>query len=156
MDLFYEPHQAAIKAMLHCQVEFILIGGYAVNYHGYNRPTGDLDLWLQPTEANKQKMLDFIAYMDFSDESRDYIQSLNFTEAEVFFMGTPPVRIDFLTRISGIEYEDAAKQAIIADVEGMKIPILHLSHLILSKISTGRPKDKIDIEELQRINRNKL
>jgi len=61
------------------------------------------------------------------------------------------VRVDFLTKISGVNYEEADKEKVIVDIEGMKIPVLHLNHLILSKIGTERTKDKADIEELQKI-----
>lgn len=52
MDLFYKPHRDMLRSLLENQVEFIMIGGYADNYHGYNRATGDLDLWFRPTEEN--------------------------------------------------------------------------------------------------------
>ena len=120
MDIFYEPHRQLLKALLDAHVEFILIGGYAVNFHGYTRPTGDLDIWLKPSEENKKKLLDVLEENDFTDESLEYIQSLNFAEAEVFAMGEPPIRVDFLTKISGVSYADADKEKVIVDVEGME------------------------------------
>lgn len=159
MDLFYEPHRIILKQLLENHVEFIMIGGYAVNYHGFNRPTGDLDLWLKPTEENKIAFIKMLEKSGFDREGIEYVKSINFKEAEVFCIGEVPVRVDFLTKISGVNYEDADKEKIIASVEGMQVPILHLKHLVLSKLSNERTKDKLDVEELQKIqqlkNKNK-
>lgn len=137
--------------LIESNVEFILIGGFAVNYYGFNRPTGDMDIWLKPTIANKKKLLDALTKYGFDKESLDYVSSLDFANPEVFACGEPPVRIDFLTKISGVNYEEADTRKILAPFGELTIPILHLQHLILSKISNNRTKDKLDIEELQKI-----
>lgn len=93
------------------------------------------------------------ALVSFGVEEEDVnaIESFDFTKHLVFGMGQPPERVEFLTRIDQVEFDDADQQKIIADMEGVKIPFLHLDHLILSKINTGRLKDQADIEELQKI-----
>ena len=151
MDLFYEPHRLILQRLIECKVDFILIGGYAVNYHGYSRPTGDLDLWLNPVGENQLRFIALLEKYQFEKESIEYVKSLNFSNAEVFCMGEPPVRVDFLTKISGVDYDDADKLKIMVDIAGMKIPILHLNHLVLSKVANNRTKDKLDVEELQKI-----
>jgi len=155
MDIFFEPHRMLLRDLLEAGVSFIVIGGYAVNFHGYNRPTGDMDIWLEPTEQNKQKLLAMLQRHDFDEDSIAYISSLNFEQTQVFSMGEPPFKFDFLTKINLVPYEEANRQKIVQDVEGLEIPFLHLNHLILSKINTGRTKDKADIEELGKINREK-
>jgi hypothetical protein len=151
MDLFFEPHRIMLKSLLDGEVDFIMIGGYAVNFHGFSRPTGDLDLWLKPTEENKNKLLAVLEKNGFEKSSIEYVKSLDFSNAEVFCVGKVPIRVDFLTRISGVDYEDAENKKMIAEVEDMQIPVLHLEHLVLSKISNDRTKDKMDLEELQKI-----
>ncbi|CAN5562276.1 hypothetical protein BH23BAC1_BH23BAC1_40780 [soil metagenome] len=155
MDLFYDPHREILKKLLENKIEFIMVGGYAVNYYGFNRPTGDLDLWLKPTEENKNKFILLLEKMAFEKEGIKYIKSLNFSEAEVFCIGEVPVRVDFLTQLSGVKYEEADKEKMVAEVEDMKIPVIHLDHLILTKLSNKRTKDKLDVEELQKVQQKK-
>lgn len=87
----------------------------------------------------------------FEKESVDYVRSIDFNKPEVFCMPRVPVRIDFLTRITGLDYEEADREKILADIEGMQIPLLNLSHPVRSKISNNRTKEKPDIEDLQKI-----
>ena len=69
-------------------------------------------------------------------------------------MGEAPIRVDFMTKITGVNYDDADREKVIAEIEGLRLPILHLNHLVISKIS-NRTKDKLDIEELQKIQQEK-
>ena len=155
MVIFYEPHQQFLKKLLENKVEFILIGGYAVNYHGYNRPTGDMDIWLKPENTNKERLITALRSEKFSEKSIRQIASLDFTLPACFYFGKIPLRIDFLTKISGISFEDADSQKQLMKVDDIHIPVLHLHHLILSKISNDRSRDKADVEELQKIHRLK-
>lgn len=151
MDIFFEPHIELLKRLQEFKVEYILIGGYAVNYHGFSRPTGDLDLWINGTDENKLKILQVLDLYKFLPESINHIRNLDFSKPNVFSFGEVPIRVDFLTKISGITFEDANKQKVIGELNGLQIPVLHFNHLILSKISNERLKDKMDVEELQKI-----
>jgi hypothetical protein len=151
MNLFIEKHQDLLKELLLYKVDFIVIGGYSVIFHGYARSTGDVDLWLRPDNVNKLKLLGVLKQMDFDEEDIQHIAELDFTKYIVFSMWDEPEKVDFLTRISMIEFEDADKRKIIADIDDIKIPFLHLNDLVLSKFNTGRLKDKADVEELQKI-----
>jgi len=155
MNLFIELHQQLIKRLIDNHVEFIVIGGYSVIFHGYKRTTGDVDIWLKPDNENKVKLLPVLKYFGFEDEELNSISALDFTKHLAFSIGEDPVKMDFLTRISLVDYEDADKQKIIGDVDGLKVPFLHLNHLVLSKMNTGRLKDKADIEALQQMDKNK-
>ncbi|RAJ32243.1 nucleotidyltransferase [Pedobacter cryoconitis] len=155
MNLFIEKHQDLLKELLLKDVDFIIIGGYSVIFHGYARSTGDVDLWLKPDNLNKLKLLDVLKQMDFDEEDIQHIAELDFTKYIVFSMWDEPEKVDFLTRISMIEFEHADQRKIIADVDGVKVPFLHLNDLVLSKFNTGRLKDKADVEELQRIQKEK-
>lgn len=155
MIIFYEPHKEFLKKLISNDVEFILIGGYAVNYHGYNRPTGDLDIWLKPDNANRDKLLRLLRSENFSEEGINKIARLDFSKPVTFYFGKIPLRIDFLTHISGVKFNEAWQQKVLLPMEDCEIPILQLHHLVLSKISNDRTQDKLDVEELQKIIRLK-
>ncbi len=155
MNLFIELHQQWIRKMLDNGVDFIIIGGYSVIFHGYQRTTGDIDIWLKPDNDNKKRLLPVLKYFGIEDGQLNAISEFDFTKHLVFSLGANPEKIDFITRINLVEYDDANKMKIIADIDGMPIPFLHLNHLILSKINTGRLKDQADIEKLQQVQRVK-
>ena len=155
MNLFIELHQQLIKELLDGGVEFIIIGGYSVIFHGYERTTGDIDIWLKPDNANKTKLIATLGQFGLEQAYLREISHIDFSKHFAFNIGKEPEKIDFITRINLVEYEEADKMKIVADMEGVMIPFLHLNHLILSKINTGRLKDQADIEELQKVQKAK-
>ena len=154
MNLFVKRHQLLLEQLLNAQVDFIIIGGYSVIFHGYERTTGDVDIWLKPDNNNKRKLLPVLEDIGMDVTA---LEDVNFSEHFVFSIWEKPQKVDFITIISLVTYEEADKLKIIADCDGLQIPFLHLSHLVLSKINTGRPQDTADIDQLQKINqaRNK-
>ena len=153
MNIFFEEHRKVIADMLDEGVSFILIGGYAVNYHGYNRTTGDMDIWLKPDNDNKARVVVALKKSDIDPEDIQEILKLDFTHALVFSAWENPYKIDFLTRVSGVTFEEADEGKIVADIEGLLIPVINLNHLVLTKMTTGRTQDKNDIEKLQQVQR---
>ncbi len=151
MNIFLDEHVEILSAMIKHNVEFMLIGGYAVIVHGYRRTTGDMDLWLNPTNDNKIKLHDALKDVGFYEKDLEYFLTLDFTKHLVFSIGSEPQKIDFLTKISNVEYSEADSHKITHEFEGIFIPVIHLNDLVLSKINTGRKQDKADIEELQKI-----
>ncbi|MGF1924326.1 MAG: nucleotidyltransferase [Bacteroidia bacterium] len=155
MNLFSNNHQELISNLLKQEVDFIIIGGYSVIFHGYARTTGDVDIWLKPTNENKEKFLMVLKAMDFFEVDIQEMANLDFTTTLVFAMGEEPEKAEFLTQISLVNFEEANKRKVIAEIDGLAIPFLHLEDLIRSKFNTGRLKDKADIEELQKIQNSK-
>ena len=153
MNIFYEEHRLILTTLLEHRVDFILIGGYAVNYYGYHRSTGDMDIWLKPDNYNKEELLNALRKLRFDHEGISIIKSWDFTQPQKFRIGNEkqPDRTEFMTHISGIQYEDASKSKIIADIEGLVLPIIHYNSLIQNKKSTGRLKDAADVEYLEKI-----
>lgn len=151
MNLFVDKHIELIKALLKCNVDFIIIGGYSVIFHGYKRTTGDVDIWIKPDNPTKEKLLLALKEIRIDSHSINEIGKLDFTGYVAFCIWEEPERADFITRINLVKYEDADKNKIIGDMDGVKIPFLHLNDLVLSKMNTGRGKDSADIEELQKI-----
>jgi predicted nucleotidyltransferase len=138
------------------EVEYLVVGGYAVNFHGYRRTTGDIDLWIKPMNgANKDKILLCLMNLGVAEEMVNQLTNLDFEIPVVFVDGVEPFKIDFMTHISGVKFEEAWNEKVMAELDGLFIPFIHLKHLVISKITTGRSKDKNDIEELQKINSKK-
>jgi hypothetical protein len=152
MNLFIELHQDLLRRLLAANIDFIVIGGYSVIFHGYTRTTGDIDIWLKPDNDNREKLIPVLRDFGFEEESLQIVSQFDFTRHLVFSTGEYPEKIDFLTHINLVTYSEAEKEKIVADVDGLQIPFLHLNHLILSKINTGRDKDATDITQLQHIN----
>lgn len=155
MNLFTELHQHLIKKLLEAQVDFIIIGGYSVIFHGYKRTTGDIDIWLKPDNNNKNKLLPVLSYLGFDNSELNHVKELDFTKHLVFSIGDEPEKMDFITYINLVKYDDADLQKVIADIDGILIPFLNLNDLVLSKMNTGRQKDKADVEMLQQIGKLK-
>ena len=155
MNILADLHKKILKELTESKVDFILIGGYAVVYHGYVRTTGDLDIWIKPDNDNKLKLIETLKQHGIIAEDLEKIKALNFTEVIAFHIGVEPTKIDFITKISNIDFATALNNAAYFPMENFQIPILNLNDLILSKISTNRPKDKADIDELQKIHRLK-
>lgn len=92
---------------------------------------------------------------EFDSQTLLGVDGLDFEGTLVFTIGEEPQKVDFLTRVSGLEYERAEKNKVIGEIDGLEVPVVHMNDLVLSKMSTDRAKDRVDIEELQKINRNK-
>lgn len=156
MNIFIDEHRQMLLTLIKYNVNFMLIGGYAVIHYGYERSTGDMDIWLQLGNENKNRLLAALAEFGIEDEHIRHLKELDLDKAvPVFFLGAPPRRIDFVTAISRVAFDDAVKNANYFQLQDKQIPVIHYDDLILSKMFTGRAKDKADIEELQRINKYK-
>lgn len=155
MKIFQPLFINAIKKLIKNDVEFLLIGGYAVNYYGYGRYTGDIDFWIRPTSENKILFLKALEDLERNKEDINEIGKLDFSKAQVFTIGEEPLRIDFLTKVNMVNFDEAWQKRKYMPLEDLQLPVVGYDHLILTKISTGRTKDLLDLEELQKINQNK-
>jgi predicted nucleotidyltransferase len=151
MDIFHREHRELLRGLVQSGVQFILVGGYAVNVHGYARMTRDLDLWLKPDNVNKVRLISYFRSVGYEEEGLKVLELQNFEEHFVFHIGKEPLAIDFLTRISGVDYETAEAQKIMLPIADFFVPVIHLHHLILSKTGTGRSQDIADIDNLQKV-----
>ena len=151
MNALLEDHKAFIYQLIKNNVDFMLVGGMAVIYHGYPRTTGDVDIWLKPDNENKKKIIQILKEDKVFEDDIEYLNSLDFSTHLVFHIGEKPNKIDFLTKISGVSYQEADAMKNYFELDGYQVPILHVNHLIISKLSSDRIKDKADAEELQKI-----
>jgi hypothetical protein len=136
-----------LRALADEGVEYLVVGAYAVAGHGIPRATGDIDLWVRPTAENAARLWQALERFG---APRSRVTPETFTQPDVVYqIGLPPHRIDFLTSIDGVLFEDAWPERYVSDVGGLAVPMLSRRHLIANKRATGRPQDLADIARLE-------
>jgi len=128
-------------------IEYLVIGGYAVGYHGYPRATGDMDVWVAIHEKNAAKLVD--ALREFGFDLPELEKSLFLTSGKIIRMGVPPIRLEILTSIDGLEFETCYRNRIVTDIGDIKVNFISKGDLLINKRASGRFKDLDDIEKLQ-------
>ena len=127
-------------------VDYLLVGGYAVVFHGYPRLTGDMDIWVRPDKENAPRIIRALAEFGFASLG---LRAEDFTsENNIVQFGYPPLRIDVMTAIDGVNFEECFARRLVSDVSGITVNVIHLDDLKTNKRSTGRFKDLNDIEHL--------
>jgi hypothetical protein len=132
-----------LSAFTEEQVEYLLVGSYAMALHGYARATGDIDLWVRPTPENAYRVM--TALTNFGAPLADLTRNDLAIPGTVFQIGISPNRIDVITDIDAVEFDEAWQRRESATVGGLTIPLISKSLLIKNKKSTGRPKDQLDV-----------
>lgn len=145
-----EDYKEMLQLLIEEKVEFMLVGAYALGVHGVPRATGDIDIWIKPNIENSEKV--YKVLQKFGTPIEESSKSEFAREGIIFQIGVAPRRIDLMTQIDGVEFEDAYKEKIIVDIDRLQIPVISLDKLIKNKISTGREKDKLDVSLLQKKN----
>jgi predicted nucleotidyltransferase len=146
--IFNDDFRDFIQSLNNNNVEYILVGGYAVILHGYRRVTGDMDIWVNRTKENYSRLVS--AFNEFRLPVFDMTEErfLSPDSVDVFSYGRPPVSIDIITQLKGVNFNEAFSQAQTFEEEGLKIRFIHLNNLIQAKKAAGRHKDLDDIEKL--------
>jgi hypothetical protein len=126
--------------------EFLLVGAHALATYGHVRATKDLDVWVRPDPGNAQKVLAALA--SFGAPLGDLSARDLETPGAVFQIGVPPLRIDILTSIDGVDFTDAWPERVQVDLGGLAVPVISKRHLIANKRATGRLQDLADVERL--------
>ncbi len=126
----------------------MVVGGYALAFHGYVRGTGDIDLWIRISEENASKV--WRALTTFGAPLFNLRVGDLLLPATVFQMGLPPNRIDVITSIKDVQYDEAWAQRAMINISDMAIPIIGLRELLKNKIAMDRPKDQGDIAWLKK------
>lgn len=148
MDLPLPPDFKEFLRLLNsAQIEYLLVGGYAVSYHGYPRPTGDLDIWVAARPVNAAKLVDALAAFGFADAGAT--EALFVEPGRVVRMGVPPVRIELLTSVSGVDFDDCRARRVEATLDGVPVAIISRNDLIANKLAAGRDRDRDDVRRLQ-------
>ncbi|MEY2916605.1 MAG: hypothetical protein RIS73_319 [Bacteroidota bacterium] len=146
-NIFESDFSDFIAALNLSDTEYLVVGGYAVIIHGYYRTTQDLDIWVNKTPENYKKVGKAFAIfgMPMFDMS---IENFMSDEFDVFSIGRSPIRIDVITSLKGLDFNDAFKNALTKEIEGLKVNFLKLEDLITAKKASARHKDLDDIEKL--------
>jgi len=126
--------------------EFLVVGAYAVGVHGIPRATGDIDIWVRPTSENARRVMR--ALKRFGAALLDLTEEDLATSDTVFQMGMAPSRIDVLTGISGVTFDQAWPSRMTVAIEGLMVPVIGRDDLLRNKAASGRPKDLADLAAL--------
>ncbi len=128
------------------QVEYLLLGGYAVAYYGVPRATGDMDVWVNPDPANTARLVVALRQFGFTEAA---ITPERFAKpGQVFRMGMPPLRIELLTSVTGLDFRAAYAQRRVVRIDDVEVALIDLGDLKANKRAVGRRKDLDDVEHL--------
>jgi predicted nucleotidyltransferase len=128
------------------KVEYLLIGGYAVGYYGYPRSTDDMDIWVAISPKNAEKLVQVLKEFGFAVP--ELKKELFLKPDQIVRLGEPPLRIEILTTISGVDFNECYLRKSKAMIDGLKINLISLRHLKKNKAASGRPKDQDDLINL--------
>jgi hypothetical protein len=151
MDVLDEDLLSFWRTMNQYNVQYIMVGGLATRFHGYNRTTDDIDIWIKDTIINRQNFRKAFSELGYGDYPS--IETMEFVPGWTSFYAAG-VELDIMTTMKGLEDEDfdtcytMSNKAII---EGIEIPFLHINHLIANKKAVNRPKDLLDVIYLEKI-----
>lgn len=132
------------------KVEFMLVGAYAVAAHGLPRATGDIDLWIECSSRNADKV--WKALQKFGAPLSELKKQDLITPGTVIQLGIAPRRIDILTQITGVEFAEAQPHRLTVNVDGLDVPVISREHLLKNKRAVGRPQDQADVARLEKQN----
>jgi hypothetical protein len=152
MDILDDELLKFWRSLGNNHVKYIMVGGFATRFHGFNRNTDDLDIWLEDTLQNRKnlrKSFNELGYGDFpSFETMEFVPGWT-----SFYVGNM-ITLDIMTKMKGLEdytFAECMDIASVADLDGVVVPFLHINQLIVNKKAVNRPKDQIDVLELEKI-----
>lgn len=152
MDILDDELLNFWRSLNNNQVKYIMVGGFAIRFHGFNRNTDDIDIWLDDTLQNRKnlrKSFKELGYGDFPS-----IETMEFVPGWTSFYIGQAIELDIMTTMKGLEdytFVECMDIASIADLDGIIVPFLHINQLIANKKAVNRPKDQIDVLELEKI-----
>ena len=127
-------------------VRYLVVGGYAVGYHGYPRATGDMDIWIEMSESNSNKVA--LVFRDFGVPDGAISEGLFLETNKVIRMGVPPVRLEVITSASGVTFNECYSNRDVVEIDGIPISFISLQDLKKNKRAAGRYRDMEDLEHL--------
>ena len=144
--MFNPDFKDMLLALSEAKIDYLLVGAYAVAAHGHPRATGDLDLWVRPDAETASKVYRVLA--EFGAPLHELTVDDLAKPGMVFQIGVEPSRIDILTAISGVAFEDAWPNRLSIEMDGIQLCVLGRDDLITNKRACGRPRDIADAETL--------
>ena len=137
-----------LKLLNSKKIEYLVIGGYAVAFHGHPRATGDLDIWIAISEDNSHKIVE--ALKEFGFDVPDLKNEIFLEKNKNIRMGEEPLRIEILTSIDGVEFNECYKNKKIVTIDDIEINFISLQDLKKNKKASGRLQDLADIENIEK------
>jgi len=138
---------ALLRELSAAEARFMVVGGYAVSFHSRPRATGDIDVWVEPTTANAARV--FRALRAFGAPLQDLAEADLAQPDVVYQIGVPPRRIDLLTSLTGLSFDEAWKDRTPGQLGGLEVAFIGREALILNKRALGRARDLADLESLE-------
>ncbi|MEM9479503.1 MAG: hypothetical protein AAGA58_07610 [Verrucomicrobiota bacterium] len=130
------------------KVNYLLIGGYAVGFHGHPRTTGDMDVWIAMNMENASRLMKALERFGFvHNEAR---AELFLEPGNVVRFRWPPMRIEVLNQIDGVDFDECYRRRVFADFGDLEVPVISLEDLLKNKEATGREQDAADVKALSR------
>jgi hypothetical protein len=156
MDILHPEFVLFLTCANKNNLRYLLIGGYAVNYHGYSRNTHDMDIWVAPTNENRQAFINTLLCMKYSESEVQTLYNEDFTKPFKADIGSPEADIDILTFVHhNISFEDAEKNKVVFEIEpDLFMNLVSYDFLKEIKLKAGRDKDLWDVARLEEL-RNK-
>jgi hypothetical protein len=151
MDVLDEEFMRFWRILNDNHVRYIMVGGIATRFHGYNRATDDVDIWIEDTLANRQNLREAFIELGYGDYVS--IETMQFIPGWTSFYAAG-VELDIMTDMKGVEnesFETCLAQASVSNLEGVLVPFLHINHLIANKKAVNQPKDQMDVIQLEKI-----
>jgi hypothetical protein len=130
-------------------VDYVVVGGHAVAFHGYVRYTGDIDFLVRPTAENAALLVSVLKTFGFTDAEK--LEAALGEPHKIVQLGRPPNRIDLLTSVSGVDFDRFWKRAVAGDLDGIPVRFPDLQCLLDNKRASGRMKDLADVAELEKV-----
>jgi hypothetical protein len=135
-----------LKLLSAHKVEYLLIGGYAVSYHGYPRATVDMDIWISMNSVNADKIVAVLKEFGFNPP--DLSPEIFLKEWQIIRLGVPPLRVELNTTISGVNFSECYAERVTDLLGGIEVNLISLKHLKVNKKAAGRHQDMADLENL--------
>ncbi len=135
-----------LKLLNDADVRYLLIGGYAVGYHGYPRTTADMDVWVAISSDNAHRLVGVL--QQFGMSGTNLSPNMFMERGKIIRMGLPPMRIEILTGIDGVDFDECYEARVTATIDGLPVKLISRSHLRANKRASGRHKDLDDLEHL--------
>ncbi len=141
-----EDFKEFLRLLNESEVQYLLIGGYAVGFHGYPRATADMDVWVAATKENAAKLVK--VFQRFGMQDPTLTPALFQEQGKIIRMGVPPMRIEVLTEIDGVDFATCYAERVTTDIDGQSVHLISRKRLRQNKKASGRHKDLDDLEHL--------
>ncbi len=138
-----------VECLSHSGVDYLLVGGHALAFHGLPRFTKDIDFWIRPSEDNARRLLDALERFGFG--GLDLAVGDFTTLGKVVQLGVAPNRIDIVNSIDGVDFATAWERRLESEYAGVPLLVIHRRDLVANKRASGRPQDLLDVQHLESI-----